>query len=130
MDLENSKSLKFLSAKQKLHQGKLYQINCLNQMKSAWTGWIDFDTRSKSQCEVVASQLLFCLSSICKFLILCHTLCHSFVHSGYFYSASSSPLLLRDAPDYSIDTVSELTRRSALVSTHTESQQLILSRGA
>src|SRR6218665_1172445 len=28
-----------------------------------------------------------------------------FVHYGYFYSASSSPLLLRDAPDYSIDTV-------------------------
>ena len=24
---------------------------------------------------------------------------HSFVHSGYFYSASSSPLLLRAAPD-------------------------------
>src|SRR6218665_2319335 len=38
---------------------------------------------------------------------------HSLIHSGYFYSASSSPLLLRDAPDCSIDTVSELTRRSA-----------------
>jgi len=38
---------------------------------------------------------------------------HSFIHSGYFYSASSSPLLLRGAPDYSIDTVSKLTRRSA-----------------
>src|SRR6218665_3400990 len=25
----------------------------------------------------------------------------SFTHSGYFYSASSSPLLLRDTPDYS-----------------------------
>jgi len=32
----------------------------------------------------------------------------SFNHSGYFYSASSSPLLLRGAPNYSIDTVSEL----------------------
>ena len=30
-----------------------------------------------------------------------------------FLGASSSPLLLRGAPDYSIDTVSELTRRSA-----------------
>ena len=38
---------------------------------------------------------------------------HSFIHSEYFYSASSSPLLLRGAPDYSIDTVSELTCRSA-----------------
>jgi len=25
-----------------------------------------------------------------------------FIHSGYFYSASSSPLLLRGAPDYSM----------------------------
>jgi len=36
------------------------------------------------------------------------------IHSGYFYSACSSPLLLlRGAPDYSIDTVLELTHRSA-----------------
>src|SRR6218665_4188992 len=32
---------------------------------------------------------------------------HSF-HSGHFYSAPSSPLLLRGAPDYSTDTVSEV----------------------
>jgi len=32
---------------------------------------------------------------------------HSFIHSGYFYSAPSSPLLLGGAPDYSTDTVSE-----------------------
>jgi len=38
---------------------------------------------------------------------------HSIIHSRYLYRASSSPLLLRGAPDYSIDTVSELTRRSA-----------------
>jgi len=40
---------------------------------------------------------------------------HSFIHSGYFNSASLSPLLLRGAPDYSIDrpTALELTRRSA-----------------
>src|SRR6218665_651415 len=36
-----------------------------------------------------------------------------FIHSGYFYSASSNPLLLRGAPDYSIVTVSELKHRSA-----------------
>ena len=35
------------------------------------------------------------------------------IHSGYFCSASSSPLLLGGAPDYGIDTVSELTCRSA-----------------
>src|SRR6218665_2435326 len=32
---------------------------------------------------------------------------HSCIHSGYFYSASSSALPLRGAPDYSTDTVSE-----------------------
>src|SRR6218665_2237904 len=32
---------------------------------------------------------------------------HSFIHSDHFYSAPPSPLLLRDAPDYSTDTVSE-----------------------
>src|SRR6218665_318248 len=32
---------------------------------------------------------------------------HSFIHSGHFYSARSSPLLLRGTPDYSTDTVSE-----------------------
>src|SRR6218665_3092391 len=35
------------------------------------------------------------------------------MHSGYLYSTSSSPLLLRSTPDYIIDTVSELTYRSA-----------------
>ena len=35
-------------------------------------------------------------------------LAYSFIHSfGHFYSALSSPLLLRGAPDYSTDTVSE-----------------------
>jgi len=38
---------------------------------------------------------------------------YSFVRSGCFYSASSNPLLLRGAPDYSIHTLSELTPRSA-----------------
>ena len=31
----------------------------------------------------------------------------SFIHSGYFYSAPSSPLLLRGAPDYSTHIVSK-----------------------
>ena len=36
-----------------------------------------------------------------------HDLFLSFIHSGHFHSAPSSPLLLRGAPDYSTDTVSE-----------------------
>src|SRR6218665_2242173 len=35
-----------------------------------------------------------------------HSFIH-FIHSGHFYSAPSSPLSLRGAPDYSTDTVSE-----------------------
>ena len=31
----------------------------------------------------------------------------SFIHSGHFYSASSSPLLLGGAPYYNMDTVSK-----------------------
>src|SRR6218665_2810726 len=34
------------------------------------------------------------------------TIIHSFIHSGHCYSAPLSPLLLRDAPDHSTDTVS------------------------
>ena len=41
-----------------------------------------------------------CLTNRCTFI-------HSFIHSGHFYGASSSPLLLRGAPNYSTDTVSE-----------------------
>src|SRR6218665_2480035 len=38
-----------------------------------------------------------------------HSFIYSFIHSGHFYSAPSSPLLLRGAPGYSTDrpTVSE-----------------------
>src|SRR6218665_3491864 len=43
---------------------------------------------------------------------------HSFIHSGHFYSAPSSPLLLRGAPDYSTDTVSEF-HAEARAHTHT-----------
>ena len=35
----------------------------------------------------------------------------TFIHSGCFYSASSSPLVLRGTPHYSIDIVSELTHQ-------------------
>jgi len=38
---------------------------------------------------------------------------YSYIHSRYFYSTSSSPLLLRGASDYSTYTASELTCRSA-----------------
>ena len=50
------------------------------------------------------------LPSIIRFIFL---FAPSFIRFGYFYSATSSALLLRGASDYSIGTVSELTRRNA-----------------
>src|SRR6218665_2651023 len=38
---------------------------------------------------------------------MCDLTFHAPIHSGHFYSTSSSPLLLRGTPDYSTDTVSE-----------------------
>ena len=38
---------------------------------------------------------------------------HSFIHSGYFYSTSSSLLLFRGIPNYITNTMSELTRQRA-----------------
>ena len=43
----------------------------------------------------------------------CRSTQPSFIHSGYFYSASSSPLVLRGTPDYGIGTVLEFTHRNA-----------------
>src|SRR6218665_2069816 len=43
--------------------------------------------------------------ALCNYVAL--VVVHSFIHSGHFYSAPSSPLPLRGAPDYSTDTVSE-----------------------
>ena len=43
----------------------------------------------------------------------------SFIHL-YFYGASSRPLLLGGAPNYSVDAVSELTRRSATGNCYSE----------
>src|SRR6218665_370284 len=54
---------------------------------------------------------LHCLATLSRNLkgtIRKFRLIHSFIHSGYFYSAPSSPLLYRGTPDYSTDTVSEL----------------------
>src|SRR6218665_911869 len=42
-----------------------------------------------------------------KYTEMNRTLYNSFIHSGHFNSAPSSPLLLRGAPDYSTDTVSK-----------------------
>ena len=48
---------------------------------------------------------------VVSFITMC--IYYSFIHSEYFYSASTSPPLLRGDSDYSIDTVSEIKRRSA-----------------
>src|SRR6218665_1905747 len=52
------------------------------------------------KCRFSKGYVLVMYMLSCQFI-------HSFIHSGHFYSAPSSPLLLRGAPDYSTDTVSE-----------------------
>src|SRR6218665_3701701 len=62
------------------------------------------------RCSLIVCQwaifLPFNIVFYCINIVL-HSFIHSFIHSGHFYSAPSSPLLLRGAPDYSADTVSE-----------------------
>ena len=48
--------------------------------------------------SISSSSLRFVLLSFAA-LSFSHSFIRSFIHSGYFYSASSSPLLLRGAPD-------------------------------
>ena len=48
-----------------------------------------------------------CHAVILAFCLFVSRDIHSFIHSDHFYSAPSSPLLLRGAPDYSTDTVLE-----------------------
>src|SRR6218665_1526465 len=49
---------------------------------------------------ITAHVLLPNCSCPCTHFAVAHCLvCHSFIHSGYFYSISSSPLLLRGSPD-------------------------------
>src|SRR6218665_1636364 len=55
----------------------------------------------------VAFYFCHCLCVTCCDLLACLINEDSFIHSGHFYSAPSSPLLIRGAPDYSTDTVSE-----------------------
>jgi len=62
---------------------------------------------SHDQTAVITHLLFGCLD-----VIIHERQLHSFIHSGYFYRAFSSPLLLRGTPDYSIDAVPELTREA------------------
>src|SRR6218665_3953468 len=79
-------------------------IHCKSSLKLiSWFQYINLKCRSSSshRSRVGVEQLL-CIPKI-------HSFIHSVIHSGHFYSASSSPLLglLRGAPDYSTDTVSD-----------------------
>ena len=72
--------------------------SCSNQ-----DGNKDKCVKTSKQCE----QNQDACTSYIRWASECAQCCYSFTHSGHFYSASSSPLLLRGAPDYSTDTVSE-----------------------
>ena len=78
---------------------------CLNLVMCNYTKNISV---TRWHCKRMVGQSCLCHGEFCQ--LTDEWIVHSFIN---FYSASSSPLLLRSAPDYSIDTVSELTRRSA-----------------
>src|SRR6218665_1336637 len=59
---------------------------------------------------LLLTPLLYLLHSFIHSFI--RSFIHSFIHSGHFYSAPSSPLLLRGDPDYSMDTTWRLERES------------------
>src|SRR6218665_1762136 len=72
----------------------------------------DYDYRCTTQCYLKitlhVTTLTRAITLSGDILILnCGSFIRSFIRSGHFYSAPSSPLLLRGAPDYSTDTVSE-----------------------
>src|SRR6218665_3205218 len=62
---------------------------------------------SNLQANITSYRYNYCFHT----KLICFTVSHvyySFIHSfSHFYSTPSSPLLLRGAPDYSMDTVSE-----------------------
>ena len=76
---------------------------------SSWKCW------NSSYADGIAhfySMPMYTWSESVPSCILCMRNAHVLIiHSGYFCSASSSPPLLISAPDYCIDTVSELVRR-------------------
>ena len=61
-------------------------------------------TKFQKSCNSALNCYLFAFAFICFI--------HSFIHSGHFYSTSSSPLLPRGAPDFSTDSIG-VSRRSA-----------------
>ena len=66
-----------------------------NGLNDGWLAVLAFGPDLLNSCSVRAPRTLYLI------------FIHSFIHFGHFYSAPSSPLPLRGAPDYSTDTVSE-----------------------
>src|SRR6218665_2347331 len=63
-----------------------------------WTKWKD---QRMHKCGTISKMTATKVSKIAVWVIVCEVKAHSFIHSGYFYSASTSLLLLRGAPDTS-----------------------------
>ena len=80
--------------------------SCLFLMKIIWL--LDFNGWPRQKLGEPVAWMMLILKQMNACIHLQYVIyIHSFIHSGHFYRAPSSPLLLRGAPDYSTDTVSE-----------------------
>ena len=64
---------------------KAWDWHCQSAKRSKLSGCLSYDVIMENSFRHAHSE--------------CHSFIHSFIHSDHFYSASSSPLLLRSAPD-------------------------------
>src|SRR6218665_1660486 len=81
----------FTSGWRQWQKGRL----CQTRIGFAWILAIILKTHRRIFDNKVTN--MFGITSGCLVII---EFIHSFIHSGHFYSAPSSPLLLRGAPDY------------------------------
>src|SRR6218665_1977409 len=75
-------------------QRRTYSKHRNSQLRKPYSVWW--------HCKHVAPQVTFRAKQIDRRPEqdeVIHSFIHSFIHSGYYYSPSSSPLLLRGAPD-------------------------------
>ena len=102
-------------ATQEQQEKRFLQVDKAPNGRSCLAKWTLWKQQTPSHLKYNTARRLknYLQSRQSNISILLHSYYNPFIHSRYFYIASSSRLLFRGIPDYSIDTVTELTRQSA-----------------